>query len=229
MGGTIHAGTNTVMNCTFHATCRSLGLKSGVMHLTCPSMTLVYDSDRSKDAMTLRPRYNSLNQYSLSNMKERWGDETPRPHKPGTSTMRNCHCAAKAPRNATAPPGPGSPAPAHCAARAPRFSELACEPGPCCGTIESSPLTTHFCTKNADTLRRHSEHQHIFVTKTLTLRHRRVFATKCQHTARTLAPHLQRPGTGRQAELAPALLRGGFGTSTSLAPVPASNVARETW
>ena len=35
MGGIIHAGTNTVMNWTFHATCRSLGLKSGVMHLTC--------------------------------------------------------------------------------------------------------------------------------------------------------------------------------------------------
>ena len=32
MGGIIHAGTNTVMNWTFHATCRSLGLKSGVMH-----------------------------------------------------------------------------------------------------------------------------------------------------------------------------------------------------
>ena len=42
MGGIIHAGTNTVMNWTFHATCRSLGLKSGVMHLTCPSIILVY-------------------------------------------------------------------------------------------------------------------------------------------------------------------------------------------
>ena len=69
MGGIIHAGTNTVMNWTFHATCRSLGLKSGVMHLTCPSIIRVYDSDRSKDAGTLRPRYNSLNQYSLRNMK----------------------------------------------------------------------------------------------------------------------------------------------------------------
>ena len=69
MGGTIHAGTNTVMNWTFHTTCRSLGLKSGVMHLTCPYITRVYDSDRSKDAVTLRPRYNSLNQYSLRNMK----------------------------------------------------------------------------------------------------------------------------------------------------------------
>ena len=69
MGGTIHDGTKTVMNWTFHATCKSLGLKSGVMHLTWPSMILVYDSDRSKDAVTLRPRYNSLNQYSLRNMK----------------------------------------------------------------------------------------------------------------------------------------------------------------
>ena len=43
MGGTIHAGTNTVMNWTFHTTYRSLGLKSGVMHLTCPSITRVYD------------------------------------------------------------------------------------------------------------------------------------------------------------------------------------------
>ena len=37
----------------------------------------------------------------------------PTPRKPGTSTIRNCHCnsTAKAPRNATAPPR-GSPAPA---------------------------------------------------------------------------------------------------------------------
>ena len=69
MGGIIHARTNTVMNWTFYATCRSLGLKSGVMHLTCPSIIHVYDSDRSKDAVTLRPKYNSLNQYSLENMK----------------------------------------------------------------------------------------------------------------------------------------------------------------
>ena len=74
IGGTIHAGTKTAMNWTFHATCRFLGLKSGVMHRTCPSITRTYDSVRSKDAVTLRPRYNSLNQYSLSNMKERWGD-----------------------------------------------------------------------------------------------------------------------------------------------------------
>ena len=53
-GGIIHGGTNTVMNWTFHATSRSLGLKSGVMHLTCPSIIHVYDSDRSKDAVNLR-------------------------------------------------------------------------------------------------------------------------------------------------------------------------------
>ena len=47
----------------------NLGLKSGEMHLTWPSMILVYDSDRSKDAVTLRSRYNALNQYSLRNMK----------------------------------------------------------------------------------------------------------------------------------------------------------------
>ena len=40
MGGIIHAGTKTVMNWTFHATCNSLGLKSGVMHLTWPSIIL---------------------------------------------------------------------------------------------------------------------------------------------------------------------------------------------
>ena len=73
MGGIIHAGTNTVMNWTFHATCRSLGLKSGVMHLTCPSIMRVYDSERSKDAVTLRPRYNSLNQYSLREHEIRGG------------------------------------------------------------------------------------------------------------------------------------------------------------
>ena len=49
-------------------TFRSLGLKSGVMHLTCPSIIRVYDSDRSNDAATLRPRFNSLNQCSLENM-----------------------------------------------------------------------------------------------------------------------------------------------------------------
>ena len=30
------------------------------MHLTCPSMIRGYDCDRSKDAVTLRPRYSSL-------------------------------------------------------------------------------------------------------------------------------------------------------------------------
>ena len=54
MGGIIHAGTKTVMNWTFHATCNSLGLKSGVMHLIWPSIILVYDSDRSKDAVTFK-------------------------------------------------------------------------------------------------------------------------------------------------------------------------------
>ena len=43
-----------MMNWTFHATCKSLGLKSGVMHLTWPSMILVYDSDRSNDAVTFK-------------------------------------------------------------------------------------------------------------------------------------------------------------------------------
>ena len=53
---------------------RLLFLKSGVMHRTCPSMTRTYDSVRSKEAVTLRPKYNSLNQHSLSNMNERCGD-----------------------------------------------------------------------------------------------------------------------------------------------------------
>ena len=74
IGGIIHAGTNTTTYWTFHATWRSLGLKSGVMHRTCPSMTRTCDSVRSKEAVTLRPKYNSLNQYSLSNMNERCGD-----------------------------------------------------------------------------------------------------------------------------------------------------------
>ena len=74
IGGIIHAGTNTTTYWTFHATWRSWFLKSGVMHLTCPSMTRTYDSVRSKEAVTLRHRYNSLNQYSLSNMNERCGD-----------------------------------------------------------------------------------------------------------------------------------------------------------
>ena len=34
-------------------------------------MTLTYDSVRSKDGVTLRPKYNSLNQYSLNSMKEK--------------------------------------------------------------------------------------------------------------------------------------------------------------
>ena len=52
----------------------AMGLKSGVLHRTCPSMTRTYDSVRSKDAVTLRPKYNCLNQYSLNSMNERCGD-----------------------------------------------------------------------------------------------------------------------------------------------------------
>ena len=63
-------GTNTVINCTFQMTCRFCDLISGVMHLTWPSMTRVYDSDRSKDAVTFKPRYNSRNQYSLRNIRK---------------------------------------------------------------------------------------------------------------------------------------------------------------
>ena len=70
-GGIIHAGTKTVINCTFQMTCKFCGLTSGVMHLTWPSITLVYDSERLKDAVTFKPRYSSLNQYALSNIKER--------------------------------------------------------------------------------------------------------------------------------------------------------------
>ena len=70
---------------TFHATWRSLDLKSGVMHRTCPSITRTYDSLRSKDTVTLRPRYNSLNQYSLSNMNERCGN----------LVLRTCFAGAK--------------------------------------------------------------------------------------------------------------------------------------
>ena len=51
-----------------------LGLKSAVMHRICLSMVFRYDSLRSKDAATLRPRYSSRNQYSLINRKERCGD-----------------------------------------------------------------------------------------------------------------------------------------------------------
>ena len=46
-----------------------LGLEVRCDASDLPSIILVYDSDRSKDAVTLRPRYNSLNQYSLRNMK----------------------------------------------------------------------------------------------------------------------------------------------------------------
>ena len=55
-------------------TCRFCGLISGVMHLTWPSMTRMYDSDRSNDAVTFRPRYSSLNQYSLRKIRK---DEVP--------------------------------------------------------------------------------------------------------------------------------------------------------
>ena len=48
-----------------------LRLNFWVMHLTWPSMTRVYDSDRSNDAVTFKPRCCSRNQYSLRNMKER--------------------------------------------------------------------------------------------------------------------------------------------------------------
>ena len=41
------------------------GLEVGCDASDCPSIIRVYDSERSKDAVTLRPRYNSLNQYSL--------------------------------------------------------------------------------------------------------------------------------------------------------------------
>ena len=74
IGGIIHAGTKMTTYWTFHATWRSWFLKSGVMHRTCPSMTRTYDSVRSKEAVTLRLKYSSLNQYSLSNMNERCGD-----------------------------------------------------------------------------------------------------------------------------------------------------------
>ena len=79
MGGSIHAGTNSVMNWTFHATCRSLGLKSGVMHLTCPSLIRVYDSDRSNDAVTLAPRYNSLNHRGGPHMRSLISIDFPAP------------------------------------------------------------------------------------------------------------------------------------------------------
>ena len=56
IGGIIHAGTNMTTYWTFHATWRSWFLKSGVMHRTCPSMTRTYDSVRSKEAVTLKPK-----------------------------------------------------------------------------------------------------------------------------------------------------------------------------
>ena len=46
-----------------------LNFRRDTSYLT--SITLVYDSERSKDAVTFRPRYSSLNQYSLSIIKER--------------------------------------------------------------------------------------------------------------------------------------------------------------
>ena len=88
-GGIIHAGTNTVINCTFQMTCRFCGLISGVMHLTWPSITLVYDSERSNDAVTFKPRYSSLNQYSLSNIKERWGALTSNTYVAGIRKVTN--------------------------------------------------------------------------------------------------------------------------------------------
>ena len=39
-----------------------LRLNFWVMHLTWPSMTRVYDSDRSNDAVTFKPGYSSRNQ-----------------------------------------------------------------------------------------------------------------------------------------------------------------------
>ena len=48
-GGTLHAGMKAVMYCIFHITCKDCKVVSGVMHLTCPSTTLVYDSDLPND------------------------------------------------------------------------------------------------------------------------------------------------------------------------------------
>ena len=86
-GGTIHAGMNTTMYWTFHATWRPFSLKSGVMHRTCPSITRTYDSVRSKDAVTFRPRYTSLNQYSFSNINDRCGDLVSRTCFAGTKSV----------------------------------------------------------------------------------------------------------------------------------------------
>ena len=70
-GGIIHAGTKTVVHCTFQMTRKFCGLTSSVntSYLTIDHSGV--DSERSKDAVTFRPRYSSLNQYSLSIIKER--------------------------------------------------------------------------------------------------------------------------------------------------------------
>ena len=56
IGGTIHAGMKAVMYWTFHNTCKDCDVVSGVIHLTCPSTTLVYDSDLPNDAVAFRPK-----------------------------------------------------------------------------------------------------------------------------------------------------------------------------
>ena len=56
IGGTIHAGMKAVMYWMFHITCKDCEVVSGVMHLTCPSTTLVYDADLPNDAVTFNPR-----------------------------------------------------------------------------------------------------------------------------------------------------------------------------
>ena len=72
IGGTIHAGMKAVMYWMFHITCKDCDVVFGVMHLTCPSTTLVYDSDLPNDAVTFSPRYISRNQYCFWSIKERW-------------------------------------------------------------------------------------------------------------------------------------------------------------
>ena len=47
-----------------------LRLNFWILHLIWPSMTRVFDSDRSKDAVTFKPRYNSRDQYSLRNIRK---------------------------------------------------------------------------------------------------------------------------------------------------------------
>ena len=56
IGGIIHAGTKMVRNSTFQINCFPFWMCSWVMHLTCPSMILVYDSSRSREAVTLRSK-----------------------------------------------------------------------------------------------------------------------------------------------------------------------------